>query len=699
MVPLQRHRKIASDPLPEEAATTTTTAPTNFFESYLTSTSPEEDVVISFAPLASCSSAAAAAAAAASSSSSSTAADDFYGVFVRRRSCVPRGCFRMSTASSLSPKNLFTSFMAQYGGGGGGGGAVVPVVSDTRKRSASMQQRRLELEEEVAQLQKILEDEKKVHDILQHALLPHSTRFTLQIPDFVPQEAKKTLAELTVVEEEIARLESEIRITQEGLRNVRETQLQAAMKLNDFKHLNTSAMNLTRDRNFREMQGKIVQETKSMFFISQAMKGEYLHHQLSDERGSRNFVKVHDKKERSAVLEPKERIPRKSGVLPKTSSPKLPLKQPTNKPLESDAEKLLKIFQEPSSIASSREKEYQKIQPNKLSEKIMKCLICVFLRLIRTSRVAELEKSSNLARSTTSFLKSGSFRMDSSVNLTASLSIQKEKGQRDPYGIFEIEDSLLRDIGPYKNLVRFASNSFETKCISTSFPLLNKLRDMMNSLHQVDLRFLIHPQKLAFWINMYNICIMHGFLQHGFPANSEKRLELRTKAVLNIGGNKLNAAAIEHFILRQPLKLKEEFWKGDKENQEETVRNIYGLEHQEPNIAFALCSGSRSSPAMRIYTGDGVTRELEKSKLEYLQASLVVTSTGKLMIPSLIHSNMSEFASDLDSLMDWIINQLPASWSLRKSMVECLKSQTQIKINEVVGVIPFDNEFQYLLPM
>lgn len=40
-------------------------------------------------------------------------------------------------------------------------------------------------------------------------------------------------------------------------------------------------------------------------------------------------------------------------------------------------------------------------------------------------------------------------------------------------------------------------------------PILSYGRDMMNSLHQVDLRFLIHPQKLAFWINMYNICIMH----------------------------------------------------------------------------------------------------------------------------------------------------------------------------------------------
>lgn len=48
------------------------------------------------------------------------------------------------------------------------------------------------------------------------------------------------------------------------------------------------------------------------------------------------------------------------------------------------------------------------------------------------------------------------------------------------------------------------------------------------------------------------------------------------------------------------LLLQQEFWKGDKENQEETVRNIYGLEHQEPNIAFALCSGSRSSPAVSV---------------------------------------------------------------------------------------------------
>jgi hypothetical protein len=93
--------------------------------------------------------------------------------------------------------------------------------------------------------------------------------------------------------------------------------------------------------------------------------------------------------------------------------------------------------------------------------------------------------------------------------------------------------------------------------------------------------------------------------------------------------------------------------------------------------------------------------DLEKAKLEYLQASLVVTSTRRLMIPSLVHSNMHDFAKDMESLLRWICEQLPTSWSLRKSMVDCLNfsSRSHSVMEEVVDVIPLDYEFQYLLPM
>ena len=116
-----------------------------------------------------------------------------------------------------------------------------------------------------------------------------------------------------------------------------------------------------------------------------------------------------------------------------------------------------------------------KWQPNKLSENIMKTLILIYVRLIRTSRQMEMEKSGPISRTMYSSL---SFRADPGVSLSTSLVLQKESKQRDPYGVFDMEGAILRDIGPYKNLVVFSSCSLDTKYVShsSSIPLLQKLR-------------------------------------------------------------------------------------------------------------------------------------------------------------------------------------------------------------------------------
>ncbi|KAG1354940.1 hypothetical protein COCNU_07G010520 [Cocos nucifera] len=540
----------------------------------------------------------------------------------------------------------------------------------------------------VAQLQKMLNDEEKVHEVLERALLPQAARHTLHIPSFLPKKAKELLAELVMVEEEIARLEDEISRIQQGLNSEQEAQIKETSISNPYKQINDSTVSPldhppttpSRAPSTKVIQEKVAMETKPMFFINQAIKGDFLIHGFTNEGDIRSIVRTIGRKENQRVVELKERVSMKSGMIEKASMHKLPPRHPTSRPSNADADMLLKLLQEPSSITKSSDKEYQKCQPNKLSEKIMKCLICIFLRLIRTSRAVELEKSGNLSRSNSSFLRSGSFRADGSVNLNTSITTQRETRQQDPYGIFEIEGSLSRDIGPYKNLVKFTLSSLDLKGISTSLSLLNQLS----------------PRA---YITYYFVPCIHGFLEHGLPSNPEKVLGLKNQAVLNVGGNKLNALAIEHFILRQPSSMKEDHWKGEKDDKEEAVRSIYGLEHPEPNIIFALCSGNKSSPAVKIYTSDNVLSELEKSKLEYLQASIVVTGTRRLMIPELLFSNMHDFAANLDSLVDWICNQLPTSWSLRKSMVECLKGKSNGKISDIVDIMPCDLEFQYLLPM
>nr|CAB3449559.1 unnamed protein product [Digitaria exilis] len=543
----------------------------------------------------------------------------------------------------------------------------------------TQQRRRQALEQEVAELKQQLSNEQTVHNILERALHQPSSAVLSTIPAFIPTKAKELLAELLLVEEEIARLEAQIQDMKAGAgrsRGLLPTTTNTSMPL---PPPDASARS---PRPSAAVAPPPSPEIKSMFFISQAMDGDYFNkHVKSPSKASSGSPK-------NSIFA----LPPTSGSSRHSLDNNNNIKQQQQQQQQTAANKILHEL--PISKNTKREDH-----PNKLSERIVKCLVCIFIRLLRSSRAAELDKSSgNIARSGGNLQGSFSFRIDTGLNV---ITKDKDRGQQDHYGIFAVQDAIVRDIGPYKNLVRFTSSSFDLRGFSSS-PLLTKLRQMLEALQQVDLQSLNHQQKLAFWLNVYNICIMHGILQHGLPSNSEKLLALKNKATINVSGQKFNALVIENLILRQPSSVKEEFWKCDVDVEEQQVRGVYGLKNSEPNILFALCCGIRSSPALRIYKADRVAMDLEKAKLEYLQASLVVTSTRRLLIPGLIHTNMHDFAKDMESLVRWICEQLPTSWSLRKSMVDCLSLRgqtTHLKMDEVVDVIPLDYEFQYLLPM
>lgn len=136
----------------------------------------------------------------------------------------------------------------------------------------------------------------------------------------------------------------------------------------------------------------------------------------------------------------------------------------------------------PVSASIHSEENIQNWQPNKLSEEILKCLNFIYIRLLRTTRTMELEKSGPISRSLHSSLSSRSFRVEAGSNL-------KESRQQDPYGIFNVEESIPRDIGPYKNLVMFTASSMDPKCVSSpsSLPLLRKLRYVNKLLRLIEL--------------------------------------------------------------------------------------------------------------------------------------------------------------------------------------------------------------------
>ncbi|KAL0533994.1 hypothetical protein IC582_028271 [Cucumis melo] len=560
------------------------------------------------------------------------------------------------------------------------------------KKKLSGQRKKEELEREVLMLQKLLNQEEKVHEILE-GINKQQNGSAIGISNLLPPKVKEMLAELAMVESEIARLE--IQITQ--LRKDLKIEQQHTTK---SKQWSSEQQPQTNNNNKPPLNwnpiSKTTFDTKALHFISKAIKGDYaLNHHFKLDNSKNNELDPRDAKDSHHPLHEvklhERSVSRKSGLLVASS----PLRDPRHpSPKQRERNPLDIPLPKSMPMLTQAEENIQNWHPNKLSESIMKCLNFIYVRLLRASRTMELEKSGPISRSLHySSLSSRSFRVENGLN--SSLSAHKELRQQDPYGIFENEESIPRDIGPYKNLVIFTSTSMDPKSISsaTFIPLMRKLRVLMSNLQKVDLRPLSYQQKLAFWINMYNACIMNGFLQYGVPSSPEKLATLMNKAMVNIGGNTINAQAIDHYILRKPMSINIE-----DDNKEAIVRKLYGLESSEPNVTFALCCGTRSSPAVRIYSGEGVVAELERSKLEYLQASVVVTSSKRVAVPELLIRSLPEFSSaDMKTVVEWVCHQLPTSGSLRKSIVECFRGHP--KTQPTIDTLSYDFEFQYLLPL
>ncbi|KAJ0261361.1 Uncharacterized protein HA466_0044960 [Hirschfeldia incana] len=628
-------------------------------------------------------------------------------------------------------------------------GSISPfnVPHSVRTKKPNGQQKKEEIEKEVYMLREMLDQEEKTREILERVQkhqLPSSS--SVSLPASLPPKMKELITELSIVEGEISRLEVQISHLQINLKEEQDETLRQAttsssrrawqasesdnndnitshQALPNYPNfappspmVNTGMMkngNNNTKSSTSHHQENATFETKTLHFINKAIKGDYVTQSFHKSNEKGGLVKKENPRPVQQENKLQENINMKK-MFRRMKSPS-PLREPRYSSPKTNKDRVAldtSLDLPPKSLSSTiLMEDGQNIQnwhPNKLAENIMKCLNFIYVRLLRTTRVMELEKGP-VSRSTPFSLISRSFRVDkatSGLSKSMNLVSYKESRQQDPYGVFDVEASLARDIGPYKNLVVFTSNCMDSKCISSSssVSLIQKLRVLMNNLETVDLRVLNHQQKLAFWINMFNACVMHGYLQYGVPKTTEKLQSLvYNKATINVGGKNISAHTIEHCILRKSANSN----MTQDRHDEMIIRKLYGIEATDPNITFALSCGTRSSPAVRIYTGEGVAAELEKAKLEYLQASVVVTLAKRVILPELLVKHAVDFVAredgngvEMGSLVKWVCNQLPTSGSLRKSMVDCLKNQNSKASSSsslVVEKIPYDFEFQYLL--
>ncbi|KAL5181481.1 hypothetical protein HKD37_01G002384 [Glycine soja] len=577
-----------------------------------------------------------------------------------------------------------------------GSKAMVAAEKTVKNGRRSNRERKIALTLDVDKLKRKLRHEENVHRALERALTRPLGSLP-RLPPYLPPHTLELVAEVAVLEEEVVRLEEKVVNFRQGLyqeavyisskrnaENLRDSMDQNSIRSSKHqrsKSLSQSELNST---TMARPQISLARSASSRRLFSdiftdhsgKLVNGKLLHinqDSLSSipEEGRRKenplfYSSLKDKqspeKKTAKVIAPVKKSPIKKESADKCVD-HLKLQMEGRLVDQETAERSSSSLHDKVSEVDST--------PNRISEDIVKCLCRIFVRV-------------------------GTFKEklgESKTPLSSTSVCSKEKDQLcDPYGI--CSESKMRDIGTYNSLCEIKASNVDLNRTRYVVFLIRRLKFLLGKLASVSMKDLTHQEKLAFWINTYNSCMLNAYLEHGIPESPEMIVALMQKATIEVGGQLLNAITIEHFILRLPYHLMFTCPKAAKHG-EMKLRSIFGLEWSEPLVTFALSCGSWSSPAVRIYTASQVDNELEAAKRDYLQATVGITKTNKLIIPKLLDWYLLDFAKDLETLLDWVCLQLPIE--LRKEAIECLERRERQPLSQLVQMMPYDFSFRLLL--
>ncbi|XP_051124273.1 uncharacterized protein LOC127246773 [Andrographis paniculata] len=530
---------------------------------------------------------------------------------------------------------------------------AVKAEKATKIRNTSSRERKIALQQDIDKLKKKLRHEENIRRALERAFTRPLGALP-RLPSYLPPNTLELLAEVAVLEEEVVCLEEKVVHFRQGL-------YQEAVYISSSKK--------NRDDNAADDDDLCVpcqinddpkpNQSKSLLQAEPNSSASIEGNQpsLSDQRrGKENQTSTNPTKNKQqspnlkaaqTIRHPAKRPPIESRSSDRRLEPQRPQRETCVKPSHQSSEDIFPVDD----------------NPNKISETLIKCLMNIYLR------------------------------MGSNKNRSSTRTLPTPDMLKDPYRI--CSKFGKRDIGPYKHL-----SSIETLCTNPNQMMVSalpfqRLKLLLGELESVDLKGLNHQEKLAFWINVYNACMMNAFIEYGIPESPEMTVALMQKATLNVGGQLLNAVTIEHFILRLPYHSKHTLLKGLK-HDEATKCNSFGLELSEPLVTFGLSCGSWSSPAVRVYTSSQVENELESAKREYLQAAIGISTSRKVVaIPKLLDWYLLDFAKDMESFLDWICLQLPCE--LGKEAIKCLERRHGEPLLQLHRIMPYDFSFRYLL--
>lgn len=170
-------------------------------------------------------------------------------------------------------------------------------------------------------------------------------------------------------------------------------------------------------------------------------------------------------------------------------------------------------------------------------------------------------------------------------------------------------------------------------------PLWAELQDCIHRLG--DLEPTVWPQQVqrAFWINLYNVLVLHAVAGRGHPGqNPLRQLVFFWRKNWVIGGHRWSLDDIEHGILRgnrrNPFWPLGPFSPGDPRQQ-------YSLP-LDARVHFALNCGAKSCPPIGVYSAENLEQQLNLATAAYLHSEVEFQGQA-LKLPRLLRWYQADF--------------------------------------------------------
>ncbi|KAJ0966817.1 hypothetical protein J5N97_023734 [Dioscorea zingiberensis] len=182
--------------------------------------------------------------------------------------------------------------------------------------------------------------------------------------------------------------------------------------------------------------------------------------------------------------------------------------------------------------------------------------------------------------------------------------------------------------------------------------------NLVQDLQRVDIFTLSADERMAFFLNLYNAMVIHAVIKIGPPGLIDRRAFFSEFHYI-IGGYPYSPSSIKNGILRsnrrQPYSLAKPFGTGDK-RLELAPPNV------NPLIHFGLCDATRSSPAVKFFSAQGVEAELRYAAREFFLGDGVDVDLEKrtVYLTRIIKWYSADFGQDKD-ILKWILNYLDAN--------------------------------------